>query len=637
MVTSTTNVELSQKAIVTLSETFGVGSLAYNGLIICAKRSPFFAGLINSFTAKSGEFVIGAPGSGTYANSKYMIVIDPTWLPGSGASQEQTPEQFSIALAHELGHSELPGGMGWVPAQSTDPQALKKTGIKEPEERCTNVEMPSSTPITEQNRLNEGSGNDILNRLTNRQALEEQMGKKQKVVFSDGENLKSAFAGVNEDLIEAANRGYFPGVENLFAQGTDVNAKLGSNTALYPGPSDLVPIDRVQIPSRFEPIALTRENVESELKKCLPQINCNAQSVRNFLRNFPNHNEIRSFMVGGSALVFIVSNTTAICLRKTVEGFPIFAAEEFFGTVNPQGVPSDIVDGWYKKIALLIAAKGVAKIAYAFENGNAFIVTYWVTRENCSLLLYSCFHKNSGEWETDELDAKFSSSTIKGIKITDRSGRKQKAFPLDHQLQNEEPPVQQTNSPNITIPFLSIKEKLSVKEVVRLLIKHYNLHGGNFELSIDFQTKVGGFGEFQSASKEILPGAVIGVKNVGLVTSRTIGPWTVDAAVINPAETVPLANMPLRSIQQKLSLKELTELLIKHYHLHGGHFNLSVEFQFKAGGFGQQTAPNEIHPGVAITVKKIGLVLSQSLSPSSVDAAVANPSETGYSARSFLQ
>jgi len=70
-----------------------------------------------------------------------------------------------------------------------------------------------------------------------------------------------------------------------------------------------------------------------------------------------------------------------------------------------------------------------------------------------------------------------------------------------------------------------------LKEITELLVKHHGLHEGLFDLAFEFQVAIGGVG---SDPKSILPGAMIGIRRMGLTTAIKEGIATVDAAVVNP-------------------------------------------------------------------------------------------------------
>jgi len=74
---------------------------------------------------------------------------------------------------------------------------------------------------------------------------------------------------------------------------------------------------------------------------------------------------------------------------------------------------------------------------------------------------------------------------------------------------------------------------LSLHDLATVLIKHYGLHEGCYDLMIEFQIGVGAVGPTPEA---LSPGAMIGVSKVGLMSSKSTGPTTVDAAIVNPAK-----------------------------------------------------------------------------------------------------
>lgn len=199
-------------------------------------------------------------------------------------------------------------------------------------------------------------------------------------------------------------------------------------------PSDYVPINQVQIASRFATVEVTRETLGLEVNKCIPSLDADSQSVRDLLQKFPNNDATTVIKHDRSSRYFLLHKTSAICLEQSTALLPIFAAEALLETANPIGVPPDVTDGWYKKIALLIATQGVAKVAYVYENGNAFKVSYWVNTTPPFGLLYSSEFKKSGAWETDNFDARFSYSTMTSFTVTKRSGSEQKNYPLAHRI-----------------------------------------------------------------------------------------------------------------------------------------------------------------------------------------------------------
>jgi hypothetical protein len=68
-------------------------------------------------------------------------------------------------------------------------------------------------------------------------------------------------------------------------------------------------------------------------------------------------------------------------------------------------------------------------------------------------------------------------------------------------------------------------------DISEMLVKKLGKHEGHFEISLEFQIGVGAVGPSQES---VLPGAIIGVKGVGLREVESPNPLSVDAAVVNP-------------------------------------------------------------------------------------------------------
>lgn len=92
----------------------------------------------------------------------------------------------------------------------------------------------------------------------------------------------------------------------------------------------------------------------------------------------------------------------------------------------------------------------------------------------------------------------------------------------------------------------------------------------------------------------------------------------------SPAIQPAIPAMPI-PVGDPLSINELTSVLIKHYGLNEGHYDLLIEFQIAMGSVGPD--PASLSPGAMIGISKLGLVKSPVVGPSSVDAAVVNPAK----------
>jgi hypothetical protein len=72
---------------------------------------------------------------------------------------------------------------------------------------------------------------------------------------------------------------------------------------------------------------------------------------------------------------------------------------------------------------------------------------------------------------------------------------------------------------------------LNLSEVIKILIKHFDLHEGLFDLSFEMQIGVGNFGPTKEST---FPSAVVGIGGLKLIKSDKMGPHTVDASMVNP-------------------------------------------------------------------------------------------------------
>jgi hypothetical protein len=80
---------------------------------------------------------------------------------------------------------------------------------------------------------------------------------------------------------------------------------------------------------------------------------------------------------------------------------------------------------------------------------------------------------------------------------------------------------------------IPVEVPLSMRDLAGVLVKHYGIHEGLFDLLVEFQIGTGAIGPDPTA---LTPGAMIGVSRVGLMPSKVEGPTTIDAAIVNPAK-----------------------------------------------------------------------------------------------------
>lgn len=85
-------------------------------------------------------------------------------------------------------------------------------------------------------------------------------------------------------------------------------------------------------------------------------------------------------------------------------------------------------------------------------------------------------------------------------------------------------------------------------------------------------------------------------------------------------------------VEPPLSMRDLTTVLIKHYGIHEGRYDLLIEFQIGMGAVGPD--PASLNPGAMIGVSKVGLMPAKGNAPTSVDAMLVNPAPPSVAAKS---
>lgn len=98
-----------------------------------------------------------------------------------------------------------------------------------------------------------------------------------------------------------------------------------------------------------------------------------------------------------------------------------------------------------------------------------------------------------------------------------------------------------TNPPK---PLMEISHEL--REITELLVKHHGLHEGLYDLALEFQIAVGAVGP---DPQSIVPGAMFGVRRIGIMKTEKAGVSTVDAAQVNPSN-------PAKKVAAKKSISK---------------------------------------------------------------------------------
>lgn len=80
-------------------------------------------------------------------------------------------------------------------------------------------------------------------------------------------------------------------------------------------------------------------------------------------------------------------------------------------------------------------------------------------------------------------------------------------------------------------PPVPVDSPLAMRDLAAVLVRHYDIHEGRYDLLLEFHIGMGLVGPDKAA---LTPGAMIGISKVGLIKSMADGPTTVDASIVNP-------------------------------------------------------------------------------------------------------
>ena len=83
---------------------------------------------------------------------------------------------------------------------------------------------------------------------------------------------------------------------------------------------------------------------------------------------------------------------------------------------------------------------------------------------------------------------------------------------------------------NQQMPVMMVSHEL--REITEILVRHHGLHEGLYDLALEFQIAIGAVGPDPAS---IVPGAMFGVRRIGLTRTEKAGVSTVNAAEVNPA------------------------------------------------------------------------------------------------------
>ena len=89
------------------------------------------------------------------------------------------------------------------------------------------------------------------------------------------------------------------------------------------------------------------------------------------------------------------------------------------------------------------------------------------------------------------------------------------------------------------MPSAPLADPLNMHQLTQVLVRHYGLTQGLFDLVVEFQIGTGAVGPDKD---RLLPGAMIGLARVGLAPAKVRGPSTVDAAEVKTESVKPKAS-----------------------------------------------------------------------------------------------
>lgn len=86
-----------------------------------------------------------------------------------------------------------------------------------------------------------------------------------------------------------------------------------------------------------------------------------------------------------------------------------------------------------------------------------------------------------------------------------------------------------------------------------------------------------------------------------------------------------MAQPPTKTTEgpEPLAHKDLVAVLLRHYEIHEGEWDILVELMLGAGPI--KPAPDQAYPGALVGITRIGIQKTEIKGPATVDASVVNP------------
>lgn len=112
-----------------------------------------------------------------------------------------------------------------------------------------------------------------------------------------------------------------------------------------------------------------------------------------------------------------------------------------------------------------------------------------------------------------------------------------------------------TDKQHIVEQPVPVESPLSMRDLTVVLIKHYGIHDGRYDLMVEFQIGMGAVGPDPASAT---PGAMIGFSRVGLIPAKGDGPTSVDAALVNPVPSSTVSKTKRTAVPKKSSKTKST-------------------------------------------------------------------------------
>ena len=239
-------------------------------------------------------------------------------------------------------------------------------------------------------------------------------------VRQEGNLYDPAYANHLKPWVQATGMSLLDAVENKiaavnlplpFAAGTSADTPIAIDNRVQSSLTDVVPLDAIQIPKKFDLVEVHADNFRAVLVNCLPPFANNSAGT-----NFPTVNVMQTvYKAANSSRQFILKKNTGLCLYSSSANFPIFAAQTLKETVKPVGVSDEQITQWNSQIAALIARQGRAYVAYAYPGKNVTVAKFWVDTTAPLVIHYSTQDIPQSAFQPKSFDTIFSDPLLSAV------------------------------------------------------------------------------------------------------------------------------------------------------------------------------------------------------------------------------